>query len=177
MRLDDGRWDDSGGASGRHPAGLRKGLATRAFTLVELLAVIGIIAMLMALVLGIAGYASHKSDHSRAIADLERIKMALESFRAEYGAYPTNTVPGNSRNLTGQLWVRPQREGRAPFLTMKGWNDPNAAYEILDPWGHEYLYLHRPNSPYADHNNSRFGYDLWSLGPDALSTNDDIVNW
>ena len=149
----------------------------RGFTLVELMTVVAIIAILIGLVVGTAGYASRKAAMARAQADIEKIKAAVEEFRVIYGYVPTNSVPENSANLTGQLWVKPQKEGRAPLLVMKGWSDANQSYQILDPWGNEYRYLHRPNAPYAAHNNTRFGYDLWSLGPDALDDADDITNW
>lgn len=147
------------------------------FTLVELMTVVAIIAVLIGMVVGIAGYASRKAAVARAQTDLEKIKAAVEEFRVLYGYVPTNTMPDNSANLTGQLWVKPQREGRAPLLIMKGWTDTNTSYRILDPWGNDYRYLRRPTPPYATNNNSRFGYDLWSLGPDALDDSDDITNW
>ena len=48
---------------------------------------------------------------------------------------------------------------------------------FLDPWGNDYRYLHDRQEPYATNNNSKFGYDLWSLGPNAVSNADDIANW
>ena len=148
-----------------------------AFTLVELLTVVAIIALLIGLVVGISSFASRKSAVSRAQADMEKIKIALEDFRAVYGRYPTNTVATQSPNLTGQLWVKPQKEGRRPFLAFPGWNDTNMAYQVVDPWGRDYRYIHRPSAPYADNNNFKFGYDLWSLGPDAMEAADNINNW
>lgn len=62
------------------------------FTLVELLTVIAIIGLLAGIVLGVAGYASRKSDQSKAVASLEQIKNALEDYRIANGAYPTSYV-------------------------------------------------------------------------------------
>ena len=152
--------------------------AVSGFTLIEVLVVISIIAILAAMVVGIAGHASRKSDIGKATADMEKIKSAAEEFRVEYGRYPTNGIPEKSINLTAQLWVKPWNEGRKPFMVVKGWSQTNIAYAVTDPWGNEYRYLHRLESPYADHNNSKFGYDLWSLGPDgADNTEDDLNNW
>lgn len=151
------------------------------FTLIEILTVVAIMAVLMGLVLGIAGFVSKKGDVSRARAELALIKNALEEYRIEYGRYPTNTVAANSSYLVANLWVKPQAQGKKPLLVIKGWQDPNTAYRVLDPWGNDYRYYYDanpdPSEVYASNNNSKFGYDLWSLGPDALSNYDDIANW
>jgi general secretion pathway protein G len=141
------------------------------FTLIELMVVIGIIAILASLIIGVAGYAMRKSDMGRAVADLEKIKNALEEYRVENGSYPTNTVADNSKNWVSVLWRH-----NPPFLVLKGWNDPAADYQAVDPWGNDYRYYHDANSPYATHNNSKFSYDLWSEGPET-NTEDNINNW
>ena len=86
------------------------------FTLIELMTVVAIIAVLAGLILGIAGYAVRKADISRAMADMEKIKNALEEYRLAYGSYPTNTVADNSCNWVSALWQKQQ------FLVLKGWN-------------------------------------------------------
>ena len=146
------------------------------FTLIELMTVIAIIAILAGLILGIAGYAVKKADVSRAMADMEKIKNALEEYRVAYGSYPTNTVANNSSNWVSALWQEQQ------FLVLKGWNDTTKVYQAVDPWGNDYRYFHvsvtNVNFPvYATNNNSRFGYDLWSEGPDKLDPSDNIDNW
>lgn len=140
------------------------------FTLVELLTVIAIIAILAGLVLGVAGYANRKASVARAEADIEKIRNALEEYRAQYGGYPVNPVgqEANSAVLTSNLWYKPQQDGLAPFLVMKGWNDPDVyTNRIIDPWGRDYRYLQDPGS-------GRFTYKLWSEGPDASDAADDI---
>jgi len=146
----------------------------RGFTLVELLTVVAIIALLIGLVAGISSFSSRKSAASRAQADMEKIKIALEEYRAVYGRYPVNSTEDDSTALSEALWCRPQDEGRAPFLVMPGWTNPDEDYEILDPWGRDYRYLDGNN---ANHNRFKFGYDLWSLGPNAEDGSDDITNW
>jgi len=138
------------------------------FTLVELLTVIAIIGILAGLVLGVAGYANRKADLARAQADLERIQNALEEYRTVYGAYPTCTDSNDTTVLCRTLWYEPQEDGRAPFLVMKGWNDPaRNDYRVIDPWGRDYHYYHRPSE-------SRWRYRLWSDGPDISDPDDDI---
>jgi len=147
------------------------------FTLVELMAVIAIIGVLAALILGISGYAGGKSARSKAVADMEKIKLALDQYRITYGAYPVHTAAG-STGWMNDLWVKPQNDGYKPFLVVSGvTTNPVQAPSFLDPWGNDYHYYHAGSSPYATHNNSRMGYDLWSDGPDKLDAADDIDNW
>ena len=150
-----------------------------AFTLVEIMVVVAIIAILAGLVLGTAGYATRKADHSKAVADMEKIKNGLEEYRLQYGGYPENLNEDNPKALSAALWEKPQDDGIKPFLIMKGWNDDAIQYDVLDPWGNPYHYYYNPKGDprYAEHNNSKFGYDLWSDGPDKVEEADDINNW
>jgi prepilin-type N-terminal cleavage/methylation domain-containing protein len=155
-----------------------------ALTLVELLTVIAIIAILMGLILGVAGYATRKADRSRAIADMEKIKNALEEYRLAYGSYPTNTEADNSSNWVSALWYQPLHETpkRRPFLVMRRWTNESEIYSALDPWGNSYRYFHvnvtnNLNPVYATNNNSLLGYDLWSEGLDLSTPSDNIDNW
>ena len=145
------------------------------FTLVELMTAVAIIAILVGLVFGIAGYAMRKASHARAVADMEKIKNALEEYRLDFGVYPTNTVADDSRNWVSELWQKRQ------LLVLKGWNNTSVVYQAVDPWGRDYRYYHDaegslPGRVYATNNNSKFGYDLWSEGPET-NAYDDIKNW
>jgi prepilin-type N-terminal cleavage/methylation domain-containing protein len=63
-----------------------------AFTLIELLTVIGIIALLAALLIASLGVASRSSKEKRVRAELEHLVTAIEAYKAKLGFYP----PGNS---------------------------------------------------------------------------------
>ncbi len=62
--------------------------AAAAFTLVELLVVISIIAVLAGLVVGIAPAASKRMREARIRAELDALVTAIESYKAKYGVYP-----------------------------------------------------------------------------------------
>lgn len=66
-------------------------MKTRAFTLIELLTVIAIIAVLMSLVIGVAGMVQTKSSRDRASAEIAALSAAMESYKADNGIYPMTT--------------------------------------------------------------------------------------
>src|SRR6266705_872017 len=62
--------------------------ARSAFTLIELVVVVGIILILASLVLSTAGYARKKGARARAETEIAAISAACESYRADNGVYP-----------------------------------------------------------------------------------------
>lgn len=82
----------------------------KGFTLIELLIVISIIGILVALVSASFLTAQKNARDSRRKTDLEQIRQALESYRAENGSYPLltddltpsyiTTLPTDPRNGT-----------------------------------------------------------------------------
>ncbi len=122
------------------------------FTLMELLVVVAIIGILVGIVLGVSGYANRKSAGSRSVADMERIKTALEEYRIAYGRYfgPAN---GTVISLAvGGVWFTNEMSKYVKDLS------------YLDPWGRAYLYS----------NSTEFAYRLWSDGPNQTNTADDL---
>jgi type II secretory pathway pseudopilin PulG len=77
-----------------------------AFTLIELIVVVGIIIILAGLVLSTAGYARKKSARARAETEIAAISAACENYKADYGIYPRGpasaipignvTIPANA---------------------------------------------------------------------------------
>ena len=95
----------------------------KGFTIVELLCVIAVGAILMAVVIPLAAGARRQYAIVETKARFHRYTLAMEQFRAEYGAYPHITSPVainatpaqfveimTGHNLTGVRWTtRPRR--------------------------------------------------------------------
>src|SRR6184192_3861885 len=64
----------------------------RAFTIIELLVVISIIIILAGLILSTVGYVQKKGARSRAEAEIAAMSAALESYKADTGIYPRDTI-------------------------------------------------------------------------------------
>ena len=126
-----------------------------AFTLVELLVAIAIIAILMGLVVGISGVANRKSTEAKARSELQTISAALEEYRLVYGSYPTN-IPPNHRTA---LVVLTNTNTRIPEELRQG-------VRLLDPWGNAYIYT----------NVTRYSYTLYSLGQRTNNPADRIYS-
>lgn len=75
-----------------HPA--RSTGACRAFTLLELLLVITIIAILAALTIGGFSYAQQAASRNRTRVGLAAIMSGLESYKDKFGEYPAVANPG-----------------------------------------------------------------------------------
>jgi prepilin-type N-terminal cleavage/methylation domain-containing protein len=155
----------------------------RAFTLIELLVVITVIAILAGLVLSTAGYVQKKSARSRAEAEIAALSAALESYKVEYGAYPSNSAAGSNGSLVlykalaysnadlnpnGKIFMEPTRS------MLAGTNAISTTY-FVDPFGNAYEYRTGSN---ATNNGSNF-FDLWSLAgaKPSTDTNQWIKNW
>jgi type II secretory pathway pseudopilin PulG len=62
-----------------------------AFTLIELILVVGIIIVLAGLVLSTVGYARKKGARARAETEMAAISAAIENYKADNGVYPSNS--------------------------------------------------------------------------------------
>ena len=70
-----------------------------AFTLLEVIVVIGIITILAGLVLTTAGYARKKSARVRAETEIAALAAACENYKADNGVYPTSSGTGGTDDL------------------------------------------------------------------------------
>src|SRR5947207_6695207 len=82
--------------------GVRRGEPRyNAFTLIELVLVVGIIIVLAGLVLSTVGYARKKGARSRAETEIAAISAACEDYKADNGVYPSNTDTNSLDPKTG----------------------------------------------------------------------------
>lgn len=129
----------------------------RAFSLIELLLVLVILATLAAIVVPKFTGRSRQARITAAQTDIARLETALDAFETDVGRFPTEDEglqalyeqPADVRNWQGYL--------------KKG--------VPTDPWGNPYVYV-QPGK------NNETGYDLYSPGPNGQAgDDDDITNW
>jgi prepilin-type N-terminal cleavage/methylation domain-containing protein len=141
-----------------------------AFTLIELLLVIAIVAVLATAGFGVGHVMVGKSKAVQARAELAALSAALEGYKQAFGDYPRTT--SNAELLQSLLG---KRGPTGVNLTSHGFldttrvsltDDPFAitTAECLDPWGQPYRYAYRRDNPWTHP-----GFLLYSSGPDATS--------
>jgi len=167
-----GRRQSSAGKSRepRHSSSPLLAPASEAFTLIELLIVITIIGILAGLTLSTLGYVNKKAARSRAEAEVAALSAAIESYKLDYGSYPTNANTNKSPSLFSEL------TGQGPINTNKVYFEPTpqittnmTAGPFIDPWGTTYSY--NPTTPTV---NIGF-FDLWSTAGESTGGNSN--NW
>jgi len=72
---------------------------SNAFTLIELILVVGIIIVLAGLVLSTVGYARKKGARARAETEIAALSAACENYKADNGIYPRDTTNNTTDNL------------------------------------------------------------------------------
>ena len=73
--------------------------AAGAFTLIELIVVIGLILILTGLVLSTVGYARKKGARARAETEIAAMAAACESYKADYAVYPRDPTAGTATDI------------------------------------------------------------------------------
>src|SRR5690349_18348048 len=122
---------------------LRVSRRIAAFTLLELLAVIGVIAVLTGLVLGAGRRASEAGEVARARAELAVLTAALESYRIAHGDYCRTDDPARLlQGLIGKRGPDYQPETSRPLIeagrfAIRSGLDPftDETAVLVDPWG------------------------------------------
>ena len=170
----------------------------RAFTLIELLIVMGIIGILVALLfpaVRTAREAAAKIDAANAVKSLE---TAIKNFEYEYGKLPLQTAPGADREYVSDYAtllnaLRSTSTGytynpkRTIYFDLPD-RKLDTAGRYLDPWDQPYRVFADMN---GDNNVDTLGVYgtikgrkvvVWSKGPDCSDTQptnrlDDIISW
>ncbi len=173
-----------------------------AFTLIELIVVVGVILILTGLVLSTAGYARKKGARARAETEIAAMSAACESYKADNGVYPSNsdtdtlnpisdvnpsTTPPNNYTRAS-LWLYEQLSGDAtgnrqpsgksymafkPNMLLPAPPSTAIVIAIADPFGNSYGYSTRMASTGSGGYNPTF--DLWSTAG-GINAN-DVAGW
>lgn len=137
----------------------RRRLGEGGFTLLEMIVVLGILALLATLLITkTEGIFGRGQETVAKVFVRDSLKTALERYRMDLGSFPTTT------------------EGLAVLVTVPAnaaghWHGPYTDTIPPDPWGQPYQYRF-PGT------RNKTGYDLFSKGPDKTEgTEDDIGNW
>lgn len=124
------------------------------FTLIEVMVVVVILGILAAIVVPRVMDRPDQARITKAKQDIRALESALNLYRLDNYNYPS-TDDGLESLMAGG--GDPDRKGGAYMDRLP-----------KDPWSNEYLYL----SP-----GSNGAIDIYSLGPDGVSSEDDIGNW
>jgi type II secretory pathway pseudopilin PulG len=162
--------------------------------------VIAIIAVLAGLILATAAYVQENAKRSRAEAEIAAMSAALENYRADNGAYPSDAVT-NSFDVTTANIADYEAPSLKLYEYLTGDTDhdriPEAKYyfpfkpnqlspveqtrpvtSIRDPFGTPYGYstMKASNSALNGHNPT---FDLWSVADGSPGMNETkwIKNW
>ena len=107
----------------------------RAFTLIEMLVVMAVIAILAAILLNLNGLVQSKAARTRALGELYALEAGCKSYQADNGSVPQNAVtdsldprangdPTSSAYKSASLYLYKQLSGD---LDANGRNEPNAS--------------------------------------------------
>jgi type II secretory pathway pseudopilin PulG len=189
------------------PFALRPSSFRHAFTVIELLLVVGIIIVLTGLVLSTAGYAWKKSARTRAETEIAAISAACENYKTDNGVYPSDpstteqldpTASGNPNTaaynqpsvylyskLSGDSTGSRSPTGKSYMVFKPNMLLPTGGTgtvtAIADPFGYSYGYSTRMAANGSGGYNPTF--DLWSTAglttspPTAADQNQWIKNW
>ena len=135
----------------------------RAFTLLEVIIMVGILALLAGLLITkTEGIFGRSQEVVARIFVRDSLKTSMERYRMDLGGYPT-TAEGLMALISATANASDRWHG--PYIEAPGGKLP------VDPWGETYQYRF-PGTK------NKASYDLYSKGPDrADGTDDDIVNW
>lgn len=137
---------------------MRNQTKKKAFTLVEMMAVVVIIGILAAVIAPKIFNQVNKTSVTAAKQDIESLSNAVTLYRLD-----TSKFPYELRDLL----YEPD--------DVRNWNGPYLSKRKIprDPWGNEYQY--------ASPGNDGREFDIWSLGEDAQEGGDglaeDITSW
>ena len=107
----------------------------RAFTLIEMLVVMAVIAVLAAILLNLNALVQSRAARTRALGEIQTLSSGCESYKADNGSYPQDAItdnldpradgnPNDNKYKNASLTLYKQLSGD---LNADGRNDPNAS--------------------------------------------------
>ena len=140
--------------------------------MVELLVVIAILGILISLVTAGAQAARRRAAVTKAKTTIAALETAIAAYSGDLGDYPPT---GNSDLITALQDDPNNVDWQGPYMEFK--QDELMDGELVDSWGHPYVYI-STNGGSPEHRERSF--DLYSFGPNSVDdsgTGDDIYNW
>ena len=132
----------------------------KGFTLMEMLLVLGIIALLVGMGTFMMVDVLGDAEEGKAKADIQTLRANLIRYKTKGGLYPTTEQGLDS------LVTKPS-DGPQP----RSYKSLMQKEALLDPWGNPYQYR-RPGKQNPEE------FDIFSMGKDGQEgTEDDIGNW
>jgi len=135
--------------------------------------VLGVVAILSGIVIGVGRHAAENGKAARARAELAALSAALESYKLAWGDYPRTNLPDHllqaligRRGPDDQAANFPSLIEPARFSTAAS-RDPfsDPAVVLLDPWEQPFRYAFKSQTPWTNPS-----FVLWSAGPDGKDT-------
>lgn len=136
------------------------------FTLIELLAVLVVVGILAAMVLGGGRRANEAGKVAKAKAEIAALGLALEAYRRQQGDFPQATNPAEwLRGLVSSPGVKTTLD--LERFSVEGGADPvnEPRARVLDPWGNPYFYFYKTGGDAAW---KASGFVLYSAGPNGV---------
>ena len=143
------------------------------FTLMEMLAVIFIMAVLAGIMLPALRRVREGGRVTHARNEINQLITAIRMYAEDWGVYP----------VVDSLVEYPSAVLLDALESYSHWPDVvkhETTGELLDPWGRPYIYRHDPDDPALTIEGSAVGvaFNIYSAGPDMIyGTEADITNW
>lgn len=176
----------------------------RAFTIIEILVVVGIIAIIAAIAFPAFMAQTERAHVDEMRSQLGILDAALSQYHTRLGDYPLSFGTGDNAGIETMLAALRSKTDGGPFIQehlIQRWlsdTDGDGKQELADPWGTPWIYFHPASytSGVASHRSEErtFGaepvkkrgvflnltkYQLWACGPNGVNESgdsDDVGN-